>query len=66
MYRAERAVILAAGVNNDQLYRHDLALLCHPQDCALGIRAMYPDDVIEIDALDELAAIGRSYSGLVG
>lgn len=49
---------------NDQIYWDDLALFCYPEDYELGVRGMCPDDVVEIDTLEELAAIDGGYSGL--
>lgn len=46
---------------NRQIYWDDVALFCHPEDYALGIRQMQSDDIIEIDGLSELAAIDPSY-----
>lgn len=51
---------------NRQIYWDDLALFCFPADYTLGIRMMCPDDVVEIDTLEELAAIDTGYSALVG
>lgn len=50
---------------NRQIYWDDLALFCYPDSYSLGIRVMCPDDVIEIDSLEELAAIDRGYSSLL-
>lgn len=47
---------------NRQIYWDDVALFCYPGDYVLGIRPMQPGDIIEIDGLDELAAIDGSYS----
>ena len=46
---------------NRQIYWDDVAMFCHFQDYELGIREMQKDDIIEIDGLDELAAIDHSY-----
>ena len=51
---------------NRQIYWDDLALFSFSSDYTLGIRVMCPDDVVEIDTLEELAAIDAGYSALVG
>ena len=50
---------------NSQLCWDDLALFRYPADYALGIRMMCPDDVVEIDTLEELASIDGGYSALI-
>ena len=46
---------------NRQIYWDDVAMFCHFEDYKLGIREMKESDIIEIDGLDELAAIDHSY-----
>ncbi len=46
---------------NRQIYWDDVAMFCHFIDYKLGIRVMHAEDIIEIDGLDELVAIDRSY-----
>ena len=48
-----------------QVYWDELALLRYPEEYRLGIRRMCPDDMIEIDALEELAALDPGYAGLL-
>ena len=36
-------------------------LFCHPNDYQLGIQTMHENDIIEIDNLQELAAIDSKY-----
>ena len=43
------------------LYWDDVAMFCHFDAFTLGIREMTADDIIEIDGLDELAAIDERY-----
>lgn len=50
---------------NRQIYWDDVAMFCHFQNYKLGIFEMKSTDVIEIDDIDELAAIDRSYSYLI-
>ena len=50
---------------NSQLCWDDLALFRYPADYALGIHMMCPDDVVEIDTLEELASIDGGYSALI-
>lgn len=47
---------------NRQIYWDDVAMFCHFSDFKLGIREMQKDDIIEIDGLDELVAIDKSYN----
>lgn len=47
---------------NRQIYWDDIAMFCYPQQYQLGIRQMQAGDVIEIDGLDELIALDRSYA----
>ncbi len=46
---------------NRQVYWDDVAMFYHFGDYQLGIRPMQAGDVIEIDSLNELAALDRSY-----
>lgn len=46
---------------NRQIYWDDVALFCYPQEYALGIRQMQPDDIVEIDCYEELIQIDPSY-----
>ena len=50
---------------NWQIYWDDVALFCHPEDYQLGIREMQREDIIEIDDLEELAAMDTSYAPLL-
>ena len=42
---------------NRQIYWDDVAMFCHFREYKLGIREMKSSDIVEIDGLDELAAI---------
>lgn len=46
---------------NRQIYWDDVAMFCHFEDYKLGIKEMKSSDIIEIDSLDELVAIDRTY-----
>ena len=46
---------------NRQIYWDDVAMFCYPEEYRLGIREMQRSDIVEIDGLDELAAIDPSY-----
>lgn len=46
---------------NRQIYWDDVAMFCYPEEYRLGIREMKASDVIEIDNLEELAALDKSY-----
>ncbi|MFT9051407.1 sugar phosphate nucleotidyltransferase [Liquorilactobacillus nagelii] len=50
---------------NKQIYWDDVAMFCYPEKYQLGIRKMDPNDVIEIDSLDELVAADSTYSKLL-
>ena len=40
-------------------------ILRYPEEYRLGIHRMYPDNMIEIDSLEELAALDLGYAGLL-
>ena len=46
---------------NRQIYWDDVAMFCYPEQYQLGIRQMQPGAILEIDGLEELAAIDSSY-----
>lgn len=46
---------------NRQIYWDDIAMFCYPQEYVLGIRQMKREDVIELDSLEELAGLDKSY-----
>ena len=50
---------------NRQIYWDDVAMFCHPQEYTLGIRVMDRESVLEIDSLEELAAVDPGYSHLI-
>lgn len=54
------------GKHNTQIYWDDVALFCYPEEYALGIRPMRRDDVVEIDTLEELAAMDPTYKTIMG
>ena len=47
---------------NYQIYWDDVAMFCHPEHYALGIRPMNSEDVIEIDSFEELIRMDPSYA----
>ena len=47
---------------NRQIYWDDVALFCHPEDYELGVREMQSGALIEIDDLQELAALDAAYA----
>ena len=49
---------------NRQIYWDDVPMFCHFSEFSLGVYAMQPGDVVEIDSLDELQQIDKSYRGL--
>lgn len=46
---------------NYKIYWDDVAMFCYPKDYKLGIVPMNKDDLIEIDSLDELIEVDKSY-----
>lgn len=46
---------------NRQIYWDDVAMFCHFEEYELGIREMHSSDVIEVDNLNELISIDKSY-----
>lgn len=44
-----------------QLYWDDLALFCYPDEYQLGIMPMYKEDVIEIDSIEDLIQLDKTY-----
>lgn len=50
---------------NQNIYWDDIALFCYPKDYQLGIVEMRKNDVIEIDSIQELAALDPSYSSAI-
>jgi CTP:phosphocholine cytidylyltransferase-like protein len=50
---------------NRQIYWDDVALFCYPQAYRLTVFPMKKGDVVEIDSLQELAALDRAYEQYV-
>lgn len=50
---------------NRQIYWDDVALFCYPQEYKLGIIKMKKGDIVEIDNLEELAQIDKTYKRYV-
>lgn len=46
---------------NWQIYWDDIALFCYPEEYQLGIFKTEQGDILEVDSLDELAALDHSY-----
>lgn len=53
-----------AEKENHQIYWDDIAMFCYPQEYELGIREMNAGDVIEVDSLNELAELDKSYRNM--
>lgn len=51
---------------NTQIYWDDIAMFCYPEEYQLGIKEMKTDDIIEIDNLEELIEIDKSYEKYLG
>jgi len=47
------------------IYWDDVALFCYPEQYELGIREMNAGDIVEIDSLEELAAIDPGYQSIL-
>lgn len=50
---------------NRQIYWDDIAMFCYPREYQLGIRQMQTGDVMEIDSIEELAALDANYSQFI-
>ena len=50
-----------AEKKNTDIYWDDVALFCHPEDYQLGIRAISPDSLREIDSYQELCQLDSTY-----
>lgn len=50
---------------NRQIYWDDVAMFCYPEQYQLGVRQMQPGAILEIDGLEELAAIDSSYRSVL-
>lgn len=46
---------------NRQIYWDDVALFCYPDEYQLGIQEMQYGDVVEVDSLQELAMLDKTY-----
>lgn len=46
---------------NTDIYWDDVVMFCYPEEYTLGIREMKASDIIEIDNLEELAKIDKTY-----
>lgn len=51
---------------NRQIYWDDVAMFCYPEEYQLGIWPMDVGDVIEVDSLQELAALDMNYQNFLG
>lgn len=54
-----------AEKKNTQIYWDDIALFCYPEQYQLGINKMEEGDVVEIDNMEELAALDKDYEKLM-
>lgn len=52
--------------HNTQIYWDDIAMFCYPKDYQLGIKEMQYEDIVEIDDLEELIEIDKSYEKYLG
>lgn len=50
---------------NTQIYWDDVAMFCHFNEYELGIMEMKKGDIVEIDGIDELIKIDKSYENIV-
>lgn len=50
---------------NTQIYWDDVAMFCHFDEYELGIMEMKKGDIVEIDGIDELIKIDKSYENIV-
>ena len=54
-----------AQKKNIHIYWDDVALFCHRSEYQLGIRPMEPGGIVELDNLEELAAVDKRYKTLL-
>ena len=47
---------------NTRIYWDDIPVFCYPEQYRLGIRVIQPDDMVEIDSLEELAELDHHYT----
>lgn len=52
--------------HNHSIYWDDIPLFCHPESYRLGIREMRPSDIVEVDSMEELSLLDRSYETYLG
>lgn len=62
--RLRRHLELEFEKGNRQIYWDDVVMFCHFQEYTLGIQEMKATDIMEIDSLEELTTIDRSYEGV--
>ena len=63
--RLRKYLELEFSLGSRNLYWDDLALFRYPEQFTLGIKEMHEGDIIEIDKLEELAAVDSSYLPLL-
>lgn len=47
--------------HNRQIYWDDVPMFCYPEEYKLGIYPMHKEDIVEIDNINELASLDKSY-----
>lgn len=50
---------------NHDIYWDDVAMFCYPKEYEMGIYPMNPEDIVEIDSLEELVALDNSYKSVL-
>lgn len=50
---------------NNDIYWDDVAMFCYPKEYEMGIYPMNPNDIVEIDSLEELVALDDSYKSVL-
>lgn len=50
---------------NRQIYWDDVAMFCYPECYELGVYEMKKEDIVEVDGIEELAALDPSYTEYV-
>lgn len=50
---------------NRNIFWDDVALFCHAEEYRLGVRPIQQDDIVEVDSLEELAAMDEEYRQLL-
>lgn len=66
-YRLKRHLEIEFEKNqNREIYWDDIPMFCYPNEYTLGIKKMKYGDIVEIDNIDELIKLDKSYTKYLG